>query len=119
MQKRKILFFTVLFLLMVQIVSAAPRLEFKPSSIYYQEYNSIIIEGNWVNNGDRYEEWTYNTEFTVNVLTDDGWRVLAHVVFGPSNIKLAPGDSRFWRYKITGVEHLNVIRWNIHGRVKY
>ncbi|MDR3560279.1 MAG: hypothetical protein P4N59_02395 [Negativicutes bacterium] len=101
-------------------VMAAPSLQWQSERVYYDSTGSIVIEGYFYNNGSRTVTWV--NWFEVNVYfrqNNTNWWRQASATFGGQDLRLDPGESRRWTFRITNVDRAYFDYWDVKWNVNY
>ncbi len=76
------------------------QLVFTAEKVYYQG-STLVVYGYWLNQTNKYIPHTNWVNMTVSTWNGSYWEIVTNAVFtSPDNIQLAPGQMKYWTYRI-------------------
>lgn len=99
---------------------AAPGLQWHTDRVYYDDSGRIVVDGYFYNNGSRVVNWVnwYTVKVYFRQYNSDWW-LAAGTTFYDLNVRLYPGDTVRWRFRIANVDYYRFDYWQVNWNVNF
>lgn len=110
----------LLFCSMVSTALAAPSIEWNTDRVYFENQDTLVIEGFFYNKGTNTIKWVNWHNIKVYFKqTHSNWWLAADGNFTNLNVYLEPGDSVNWTFRITNVGYCQYDYYNVKWKANY
>ncbi len=113
---------TLLILLFLASVTYASayygNLNFTAEDVYY-EGTTLVVYGYWLNNSNKYIPYTNWVSMDVSRWNGRSWEIISSGTFTRDYLKLEPGETKYWTYRITNSPIKSLNRWLVQTQVNF
>lgn len=110
-------------LVMIMVVSLSPNAEaanlgWQTKQVYF-EGNKLVVDGYFINNGERTIVKINQIHFTVDVGRNEDQRTIADFTVYNKDIYMEPGETYNYRFWTTDAERTSTSPWSIRWNAKW